>query len=103
MKLKFEDGTTREVEALDINVWNADMYGDGEHSGVVVTAYPMEKLENGNWHTHQDLIVFSASTDLDPDVWGDDEWYSLSDDTAPGEFPHEVGRIVENVLKEISQ
>lgn len=102
MKLKFEDGTVREVEALDINVWDADVHGDGEHEGVVVTAYPMEKDAEGVWYTHQDLIVFSAETYLDPDDW-DDDWFSYSDDIAPGEFPAEVRRIVENVLKEISQ
>lgn len=101
MKLKFEDGTVREVDALDINVWNADRYGDGEHSGVSVTAYPM--MRNGEyWDTATNLPIFTASTNLDPEDWEDD-WFGYSEDTAPGEFPAEVRRIVENVLKEISQ
>lgn len=101
MKLKFEDGTTREVDALDINVWNANMYGDGEKSGVVVTAYPMMKTEEGHWDTVTDLVVFSAETDLDEEDWEDD-WFGLSDDTGPADFPAEVRRIVDNVLKEIT-
>ena len=102
MKLKFEDGTVREVEALDINVWNADAYGDGEHTGVVVTAYPMMKNEEGHWDTATDLPIFTASTNLDPEDW-DDDWFGYTDDTAPGEFPGDVRRIVENVLKEITE
>lgn len=102
MKLRFEDGTVRETEALDINVWNADLYGDDDHTGVVVTAYPMNKTEDGYWDTALDLIVFSIPTDLDPDDW-DDDWFGYSDDTAPGEFPGDVRSIVEGTLKKITE
>jgi len=102
MKLKFEDGTVREVEALDINVWNAASYGDGSRSGVVITAYPMYTDEDGFWSTDTSAHVFTADTNLDPGDW-DDDWFGYSEDNTPAEFPIEVRHIVENVLKEISQ
>lgn len=102
MKLKFENGAVHEVEALDINVWNADNYGDGTRSGVIVTAYPMTKDEEGFWDTNTRVHVFTVDTNLDPEDW-DDDWFGYSDETAPGEFPADVLRIVENVLKEVTQ
>lgn len=101
MKLRFEDDTIREVEALDINVWNADRYGDSEREGVIITVYPMT-MQDGFWDTATDLIVFSTSTDLDPDDW-DDDWFGYSDDTAPGEIPEDVRQIVERILEKIQQ
>lgn len=102
MKLKFENGTVHEVEALDVNVWNADIYGDGTKSGVVITAYPMAKDADRFWDTDTSVYVFTVTTNLDPDDW-DDDWFGYSDDTGPADFPADVLRIVENVLKEITQ
>ena len=46
-------------------------------------------------------MPLSVDINLDPDVW-DDDWFGYSEDTTPGEFPADVRRIVENVLKEIT-
>lgn len=102
MRIEFEDGTIREVEGLDINVWNADVLGDGRFKGIVVSAYPSYKDADGSWMTDiSGPHVFSAETNLDPEVWGEDEWFTWTDSDEDREFPAEVFPIVNNVLKEL--
>lgn len=91
-----------ETEGIDIDVWNADVLGNGERSGIIVTGYPMSRDADGLWDTNTNIILFSAETNLDPEEWDESSWYGLSDETAPGEVPWEVMNIVNNILKEIS-
>jgi len=91
-----------QVEGIDLNVWDSNLYGSGPARGIVVTGYPMFKDENGLWDTDTDVILFSADTNFNPEEWDEDAWYGLSEDTAPGEVPNEVMTLVNNILKELS-
>jgi hypothetical protein len=90
-----------EIEGIDINVWNSNLYGSGPKRGIVLTAYPMSRDENGLWDTDTDKILFTADTGFSADEY-EDEWFGLSEDTTPGEMPYEVLTLVNSIIKEIS-
>lgn len=90
-----------EVEGIDINVWNSNLYGSGPARGIVLTGYPMFKDENGLWDTNTDVILFTADTNFDPNDY-EDEWFGFSEDTTPGDMPLEVLNLVNAILKEVS-
>ena len=102
LKIKSEDGTVREVEGLDLNVWDTGAYGSGPDTGIRLTAYPMFRREGGLWDTNTEVILFRADTNFDRANY-DDEWYGYSDDMTPGDMPSEVLDLVNRILKEIQQ
>lgn len=95
-------GKMREVEGIDIDVWDANVLGNGEKKGIVVTGYPMYRDADGLWDTNTSITLFSAETNLNPEDHDESAWYGLSDDTVPGDIPGDVLDIVTNILKEIS-
>lgn len=91
-----------EIEGIDINVWNSNVYGSGPARGVVITGYAMSRDEDGFWDTATlQEPLFSADTNLDPEDW-DDDWFGMSDDNTPVDVPSDVRYIVDNILKELS-
>ncbi len=69
------------LNRIDVNVWNADTYGNGERSGVIVTGYPVRMGEQYPYtDTHEAL--FSVETDL---AGYDDEWWEQYDEDMPAE------------------
>lgn len=68
---------------IDVNVWNANTYGNGEFEGVVVSGYQIRMGEQYPYtDTHQTL--FSVQTDLSIQDH-DDEWYEDGDESMPAE------------------
>ena len=66
---------------IDINVWNAESYGNGERTGIVVTGYPIRMgAQYPYTDTHEAL--FSVDTDL---TGYDDEWFEDGSDDMPAE------------------
>lgn len=100
-KLQDAEGVTREVEGIDINVWNSNLYGNGPARGIVCTGYPMAKDADGDWVTDDQTILFSAETNFDVSEY-EDEWYGFSDDNTPADVPFEVNTLVNNILAEVS-
>lgn len=80
---------------IDVDVWNAELYGHPDvtqgYEGVMVTVYPMHLGPDGVPTTDLDESLLQIrAEDLDPEVWGESEWYGLDDSTAPGDFPSEI-------------
>ena len=75
---------------IDVNVWNSAVYGDHPFKGIVITAYPMTLTADGYQDTNTSEVLVSIDTPLSQEEWGEDEWYGLTDDTAPGDVPGEI-------------
>lgn len=92
-----------ENTGIDLNVWNATLYGDRPVKCVAITGYLMTRNQvTGYWETDTDKILFSIDTTLPTDQW-DDHWYGISADTLPHELPPEVLELVRPYLKEPSR
>ncbi|UVG35068.1 hypothetical protein SEA_CECE_319 [Microbacterium phage Cece] len=91
MKIRDAEGNVHDCpDGIDVNVWDSTVYGDGTDRGIVVTAYRMLTDEDGFTDTDMNAVVLSIDTDLPRELWGDDDWFGFSDDTAPGDFPHQI-------------
>ena len=95
MKIKLENGTVREVEDLDINVWQDETDGT-----VRLTAYESYTGRDGYAETNTGVILFSAATCFSPEDYLD-EWYGWNA-SAPGEIPGEVVNLVRGILTEVT-
>ena len=81
---------------IDINVWNATVYGDHPTADcIVVTGYPIV-MGPRYVHTDTDTVLFSVDTDLPVDEW-DDAWYEVGT-----EMPAEVKAIVDLQIAALS-
>ncbi|UDL16295.1 hypothetical protein SEA_ZOOMAN_324 [Microbacterium phage Zooman] len=98
MQITFQDGVTREVDGIDINVWNEN---DGSMPGlpdkVHVTGYPMTQDALGLFTTDAGTTVFDVETNLPGEDW-DSDWFHWDSELMPAD----VRRVVDSVLKEIS-
>lgn len=91
------DGEDIEVQGLDVNVYfNED---DGK---VWIAAYEMYIAPDGFWDTNTGKTLLSIQTSLSTEEWGEDEWFGLSAQTVPGEFPDEVARFLAPFITSIT-
>jgi hypothetical protein len=67
------------MNEVALNLWDADEYGDGTHSGFMLTAYPLIK---GRLNTSVYTSVKINHSDLPRRYIVDDEW------TYPGSRKH---------------
>ena len=77
---------------IDVNVWNATLYGDHPTADcIVVTGYRLEFDEaTGTWSTNTDDVLFSIdTTTLSVDEW-DDDWYEVIDQATLDALPPAV-------------
>lgn len=77
---------------IDLNVWNAMLYGDHPTKNcVVITAYSLRYSDaTGYWSTNTDDVLFHIDTDdLDVNEW-DDEWYEVIDEATLADLPPEI-------------
>lgn len=91
MKLNI-DGVVHDLpHGIDVNVWDSGLYGSRGYDGIVISVYRMSVDADGfniTDTTHGSIL--SINTDLPQDEWGEDDWFGLSDDTAPGDFPAKI-------------
>lgn len=66
---------------ISLNLWDADAYGDGTHSGKVLTAYRFDEVA-GETNYSKFVSVSLTADDLPITVDFDnidDEWFSIGD------------------------
>lgn len=99
MRIKFQDGVYREVDGIDINVWNKN---DGSIPGapdkVHVTGYPMTQDALGLYSTDAGTTIFDVKTNLPGEDW-DTDWFHWDSQLMPAD----VRRIVDQVIAELTR
>ena len=86
-----KNGQVQTIEFLDINVFGHAYTDDGK---IELSLYESYYTDDGYLTTNTMDSLVHLKTDLDPDLWGEDEWYGFGDETAPGDIPGDILALV---------